>query len=352
LHDTLKVGHGVEARGQLGEQWQDRGPWLLLALLPLLALAFRRGWLLLLPLVMLPLWPRPAAATTWSDLWQRPDQQAAQALRQGQPKQAMQLAKDPAWRGAAAYRAGDFAAAAQALQGAPGADAQYNRGNALAKAGNYQEALAAYDRALKLDPAHADAKANRQAVEDWLRHQQKPKSGDQSGAANQQSTQGKPGNADNKPGQGKQGEQGKQDGQGKPQSGQPGSNGKPDASQQPSDKPATSSSTAGAQQPPPLTPQQQAEQAARTEQARKALQKQMDQALQAGQGKPTPERADKNVPHQLGTLDADNGQARLPPELRQALQRVPDDPGALLRRKFELEYRQRHGVPPQQDDQP
>jgi Ca-activated chloride channel family protein len=52
----------------------------------------------------------------------------------------------------------------------------------------------------------------------------------------------------------------------------------------------------------------------------------------------------KGDEHQLGALDKDDPQARLPAELRQALQRVPDDPGALLRRKFELEYRQRHGV--------
>jgi Ca-activated chloride channel family protein len=323
-------------------------------LLPLIALAFRRGWLLLLPLVLLPLWPRPAAATTWSDLWQRPDQQAAQALRQGQPKRAMELAKSPAWRGAAAYRAGDYAAAAQSLRDAHGADAQYNLGNALAKAGKYQEALAAYDRALKLDPAHADAKANRKAVEDWLRRQQKQKQSQQSkpGSSGQSSGQNKQG-ADNKTGQGKPGDQGKQDkqqGQGN-QQGQPGNQPEqtPGSS---SDKPAGSSSAANAPQPAPLTPQQQADQQARTEQARQALQKQMDQALQPGQGKPQQKREGKNQPHQLGALDADNGQARMPAELRQALQRVPDDPGALLRRKFELEYRQRHGAPMQEDEQP
>src|SRR5690349_24054664 len=46
---------------------------------------------------------------------------------------------DPAWRGVAAYRAGDYAAAADALQHAPGSDAAYNRGNALAKAQQYRQ---------------------------------------------------------------------------------------------------------------------------------------------------------------------------------------------------------------------
>ena len=173
LHAQLRAGPATTESGQAGDEWQDRGPWLLLPLLPIVALAFRRGWLLLLPLVLLPLMPATAEAMSWHDLWQRPDQQAAQALRDGDAKQAQQLAHDPVWRGAAAYRAGDYTSAAQALQRAPGTDAAYNLGNALAKQSQYQQAIAAYDHALKLDPGNADAKANRQAVEDWLRQQQK-----------------------------------------------------------------------------------------------------------------------------------------------------------------------------------
>ena len=55
--------------------------WLAAALLPLAALAFRRGWLLALPLVItvtLGSLPQPAMASAWDDLLQRHDQQAAQ----------------------------------------------------------------------------------------------------------------------------------------------------------------------------------------------------------------------------------------------------------------------------------
>ena len=61
---------------------------------------------------------------------------------------------------------------------------------------------------------------------------------------------------------------------------------------------------------------------------------------------------DGNAGHQLGALAKDDPQAKLPADLRHALQRVPDDPGALLRRKFELEYQQRHGGAPSEDQQP
>ncbi|OOG62088.1 colicin transporter [Rhodanobacter sp. B04] len=347
LHAQLRAGPAAVASGQSGDEWQDRGPWLLLPLLPIVALTFRRGWLLLLPLVLLPLLPATAEATTWQDLWQRPDQQAAKALHDGDAKQAQQLARDPAWRGAAAYRASDYATAAQALQQAPGSDAAYNLGNALARQGQYQQAIDAYGHALKLDPANADAKANRQAVEDWLhkqqqqqKNEQKPQDQNDGKGQSASAAQGKDKKKDASTAQ----EQKPNQDPGKP-SDQAG-HGEQSQSQDQQDKDASAKDKPG-DKPAPQTPQQQAEQKAHAEQVQKALQQQMDQAL-AGQAK---DRQDKAA-HQLGTISKDDPQSKLPADLRQALQRVQDDPGALLRRKFELEYLQRHGGAPQEDDQP
>ncbi|MCX7515072.1 VWA domain-containing protein [Frateuria hangzhouensis] len=343
LQAELRVGGNDVATGQASAQWEDRGPWLLLPLLPLLALAFRRGWVLLLPLVLLPMLPARAEAGTWHDLWQRRDQQAAQALHAGHPKQALALARDPALRGAAAYRAGDYDKAIDALQPIDTTGAQYNLGNALSKAGRYQDALAAYDRALALDPRNADAKANRQAVADWLRRQppQQPSPQDPQNQNGGKSSPSKQGNGDpqsKKDSQGnRRGEQqdGKQDNQGQQGQGrqQPDAQGDRDGHGQQREQ-------QGANRP--LTAQERAEQQARMARAGEALEQQMDRAL-ADKAKT------KGNEHQLGALDKGDPQARLPAELRQALQRVPDDPGALLRRKFELEYRQRHGGPSVQD---
>ena len=343
LQARLATGDADLATGQASAQWEDRGPWLLLPLLPLLALAFRRGWLLLLPLVLLPLLPTRAEAGTWQDLWRRHDQQAAQALREGQPREALALARDPALRGAAAYRAEDYDTAIDALQPVDTTDAQYNLGNALAKAGRYQEALAAYDRALALDPANADAKANRQAVEDWLRRQPPPQDPDQDaqnqkGGKSSQSKQGQGDPQSKKDSQGnRRGEQqdGKQDNQGKQGQGQqqPGAQGNQGGRRDGQQR---------EQQNRPLTPQERAQQQARMARAGQALKQQIDRAL-------GDRNKAKGNEHQLGALDQDDPQARLPAELRQALQRVPDDPGALLRRKFELEYRQRHGAASAED---
>lgn len=327
-----------------GDEWQDRGPWLLLALLPLAAASFRRGWLMMLALAFLPVMPSTAHASAWSDLWRRPDQQAAAALQQGDAKQAQQLARDPALRGAAAYRAGDYAAASNDLRPLPGTDAQYNLGNALAKQGNYQGALDAYDRALKADPNNADALANRKAVEDWMRRQPKNPKNDNGAKDNKGKAGSGPSTTPPDSAQGQSGQQrdkDKQDqGQGKPSQDAHGDSQGSGNSQneqgrnQSMDHPSDKDSANQAQ-----TPEQQAEQRARQEQAQQALQKQMDEALAKKQGNDKPQ----NGAHELGAIEKDDAQSKLPADVRQALQRVPDDPGALLRRKFELEYRQRHG---------
>ena len=347
LHAQLRDAPATVVGGPVGDEWQDRGPWLLLPLLLIVALAFRRGWLLLLPLVVLPLLPATAEATTWQDLWQRPDQQAAQALREGHALHAQRLARDPAWRGVAAYRAGDYAAASQALKQAPGGDAAYNLGNTLARQGQYQQAIEAYDHALKLDPGNADAKANRKAVEDWLRKQKQQQPSDQKqheghNGSKQPSTAGEQGKDDKSD---SQDQKSVQDGA-KP-TGQPGQYGKSqaqDQSGQHSSRQDRPGKDQGDAQPKPQTEQQQAEQKAKTEQAQQALKQQIDQALA--------HPSDKTQTHQLGTLAKDDPQSKLPADLQHALQRVPDDPGALLRRKFELEYQQRHGGASSEDEQP
>lgn len=349
LRSELGVtGTTEQATDQHGDEWQDRGPWLLLALLPLMAASFRRGWLLLLAITLLPAMPGAARANGWTDLWQRPDQQAAAALQRGDAKQAQQLARDPGLRAAAAYRAGDYATAAATLHDAPGVDARYNLGNALAKQGNYQGALDAYDSALKLDPHNADALANRKAVEAWMRHQQQDKQDDHGAQDNKgKSGQGastKP--PDDAKGQsGQQGEDKSQDAsQGKPssQSQGQGQGNASDKSEQAAGQPRDAAHDKGTSTTP-QTPEQQAQEQARQAQAQQALQKQMDQALARRQ-------ASSKGTHELGVIDQDDAQARLPADVRQALQRVPDEPGALLRRKFDLEYRQRHGTAPSEGD--
>ncbi|MEP6633356.1 MAG: VWA domain-containing protein [Luteimonas sp.] len=307
-------GAATTAHGATTNVWQDGGYWLLLPLMLLALFAFRRGGALaaLLLCAWLPWQPVHAADRNGvqGDWWHRPDQ--AQHARMTQ--------------GAEAYRKGDFASAQGAWQALDGADAAYNAGNALAKAERYEDAIAAYDKALRAQPGMADAIANKRAVEAALKR--KPPSGpkDHRGDQKQQPQQGKP----------KPGEQGApNDADGKPQPNQ-----HPPGQSQPSDR----SRDGQPNQPQPDQPQPSKDQASADAQTqrdadaaqRARMQRAIDQARQAQQqaqdGKKIagkPQRAESAAER----------------EKRQAneawLRRVPDDPGGLLRAKFRLEYERR-----------
>ena len=148
---------GEELRTEI---WRDQGVWLVLVLLPLLALSFRRGWVVVW-VAMLILPGQRAEAQTWADLWKRPDQQGQMAFEAEDHERAGELFEDPAWRAAAQYRAGQYESSAETLATAQTADGHYNRGNALARAGSIAEAIEAYDQALEVDPEHEDALFNR-----------------------------------------------------------------------------------------------------------------------------------------------------------------------------------------------
>ena len=160
---------GEESLSDVEEEfdvWYEIGPWLLLLVLPLAALSFRRGWLFLLPLsVSLALvtpsqqayaadfgptvdiqineegQPLPGEAEeqsfsfaeAWTGLWTTPDQRAAAAFERDDHSEAARLFEDNDWRGASSYRGGNYEAAVAAFAANASADGHYNRGNALAQ---------------------------------------------------------------------------------------------------------------------------------------------------------------------------------------------------------------------------
>lgn len=175
------------------DQWKDAGPWLVLLLLPFALLGFRKSWLaglvpLLLPALLVTL-PSKANAFEFKDLWQTPDQQAA-ALLDSDPQAAADKFEDPMWKASAQYRTGDFATAAESYAQFDTADAHYNRGNALAKAGKLDEAIAAYQSALEKDPSLSDAKSNKKIIEDMKENKNQEQSQDGQSQDNKQDSQG------------------------------------------------------------------------------------------------------------------------------------------------------------------
>ncbi len=153
------------------DRWREEGPWLLLLLLPLAALAFRRGWMFVLVIFIVPL-PRPAEASVWEDLWFTKDQQAQRALEAGSPADAAALFDDTEWRGVARYEAGDYAGSAAEFAESGDVRSLYNLGNAMAQQGEFDSAIDTYEQVLEMEPDHEDAAYNLELVKSIKQQQE------------------------------------------------------------------------------------------------------------------------------------------------------------------------------------
>ncbi|GAA0718729.1 tetratricopeptide repeat protein [Dokdonella soli] len=345
---------GTTAGGEIAEsaRWRDRGPWLLLLLVPLALLGFRRGWLMMLVLAMFAQTP-PAQAASFADLWQRTDQQAARALANGDAKQAAAVARAPEWRAGAEYKAGNYEAAAADYAKTADADGAYNRGNALARLGRYEDAIAAYDEALKRAPGMTDAQANRSAVEEFLKRQkqqdsQQPQNGknsEQQDAKDQQPSSGQDSQqqAKDKNQGGQQDQPQNQQQGGQQDSSQSAASGEQDAEQkqrhQDTQKDNAQQDQQGSSSGTGAEKQEKAAQADTQKpdaEQQKALSQSIDQSL-ADKARPD----DKDGKPQAAVTQEDEATREKRQALDHLLQRVPDDPGGLLRRKFQLEYQRR-----------
>jgi len=94
-------------------------------------------------------------------LFLTPNQQGQWYFHRNRFTEAAGVFRDPLWQGTAWYRAGEFEKAAQAFARRDTAEAQYNQGNSWLMRGQYQAAIASYDRALEKRPTWTEAAENR-----------------------------------------------------------------------------------------------------------------------------------------------------------------------------------------------
>jgi len=310
------------------DAWRDQGPWLVLALLPLAALGFRRGLVLALALIVLPV-SRPAEAMEWTDLWLRADQQGKRALDGGDAVRAAELFRDPRWRGAAKYKAGDFKGAVDAVEKPADAEGLYNRGNALARLGQFPEAVAAYDQALAQSPDHEDAKFNRDLVRKQMQQPPPQQSAQQGGDQdNRNKESGGEGAQD-------------QDAAGKNQSGNPES--ESGSGERESSANTQSNPAAGANDPgnsdPGATESKPSQAAEHAEQQDAAADQPETKGANRDAAAAQPEQKPDGVPMAAQSTDTPVNEDQQ--AMEQWLRRIPDDPGGLLRRKFQYQYQAR-----------
>ena len=265
--------------------WYEFGPWLLLLVLPIAAMSFRRGWLFSLVLItgsgmMLP--SQQAQALEWKDLWMTKDQQAAEAFASEEHSTAALLFEATDWAGAANYKAANYEAAVASFSAIDTVDGHYNRGNALALSGNYAESIAAYDMALSLELGHADSLQNKTIVEQLLEQEQAE-------------------NGENQEGEDQENE-----------------------SEQNSENESDQDSESSEQQ------DQESQEGDESQQD----QEQQNQPPEEQEGSES--NSEQNTPSETTNEEFEEQLS-----LEQWLRRIEDDPGELLRRKFRYQYRQR-----------
>ena len=282
--------------------WEDYGYWLILLLLPLLIASFRKGVVFVIILTPTLLNSPPIEASIWQDLWLTDDQQGYKALQQGDTEAAQGLFKNPQWQASAAYKNQDYKAAVEQYSQGKSADDSYNLGNALARSGDLDGAIKAYDQALKIQPDMDDAIANRQLVEQLKQQQQN------------QDQKGDPQDHD-------------QDSESQDQDQQ-----QSQSQQQSEDEQQQSESE-----------QQQSEneqQQSTGEEDESSEQEQEEQSKTASdEEKSEEEQSEEEQSQQQSEEDSLKEQQQM--ELQQWLRRVPDDPGGLLKQKFRYQSQQR-----------
>ncbi|MBT8092899.1 MAG: VWA domain-containing protein [Gammaproteobacteria bacterium] len=283
------------------DQWREEGPWLLLGLLPIAALAFRRGWLLVAIVFITPL-PQTAEASLWDDLWQNRNQQARQLLESGNAADAAALFDNPEWRAVARYRAGDFQGSAAEFAERGDARNLYNLGNAMAMQGELDAAIDAYEQVLEIEPDNEDAAYNLDLVKSMKDQQQQQ----QENQGNQQQS------SDN-------------------QDGEDETSDSEDSSEQQGEGGSSESEDQSADSESPQRGDDEM-----SEEDLQALQEELQRAAEESlQG----EQQQQLSEAELAELRAQQEQEQA---MEQWLRRIPDDPGGLLRRKFRYQY-QRSG---------
>lgn len=304
FNSVIAANNPNQESNLLLQQWDEKGPWLLLLILPWAALQFRKGLLCWGLLCLLPI-PQDSYAFEWQNLWKTPNQQAQQAFNQQQYQQAAEQFDDPNWRAAAQYKAGQYQQAAETLKDVNSSEGFYNRANALAQAGQLEEAVQAYQQALKLDPKHQDAQYNKELVEKKLKEQQqKPQQQPPQSSPDQQKQQDK---------QGENKDQNKQDSDAK-------------SDQKPSS-------------PQENPKEQKDQQASKADQSPQPADADDKPASEAEQQQPKNDQEASQQPPQTATATEKDEAERANEQL---LKRIPDEPTGLLKRKFKYQYRQRN----------
>lgn len=338
------------------DQWQESGYYLIFFVIPFMALAFRRGWLLSMVLIIPLAQPKTAHAGVWQDLWLNKDQQAQQALESGDLQSASKTFQDPEWKAYSEYKQQNFETAADLFNGDT-AKSWYNKANALTQLEQYDEALSAYDEALKRQPNFEEAKHNKAITEKLktLKEQQKSDSNESQDGKQQQDENGESSDDQSQNQQDGESQQDSENQQGEPSDQQ--NQGEQDQQQNSGEQSDGSPEESNSEQSNLTDEQQKAledkygqqeegessdEENPQPSEGQETEQPQEEESDTAEQDLNEQEKSDTQPNgEQQSMLIPQAGDTEEQQALEQWLRKVPDDPSGLLRNKFYTESRKR-----------
>jgi Ca-activated chloride channel family protein len=252
--------------------------------------------MLLIVVCVLPI-AEPAQASLWDDLWRTKDQQAQRQLEEGNAAEAAALFEDSDWRAVAHYQAEDFVEAAATFAESGDTQSLYNLGNAIARQGEFETAIDAYEQVLEMDPDDIDAAYNRDLLQQALEQQE------------QQQQEGEQESSEQSDGEGEQSE----------------SESESDQESEDGSKSESDSEQGDSQRDDEEASQEDLE----------AMQEELERA--AREAEENGEKPEQMTQAELEELRRAQEQEQA---MEQWLRRIPNDPGGLLRRKFRYQYQQ------------
>jgi len=176
-----ELNENNDTNEQMISRWIDDGYWIIwgavfLFLLKLIKQPSTQIMNLLLPGIAVTLFSglitQPASALEWNDLWQTKSQQAQTAFNAGDFDKAAILFEEKQWQATSQFKNGDFGDAATNFDPNASITSLYNHATSLAKSQDLQGSLDAYNQLLEKQPEHSDALFNKNIVEDLLKKQQ------------------------------------------------------------------------------------------------------------------------------------------------------------------------------------
>ena len=283
------------------DQWKEFGPWLLLIVVPFGSLLFRKGWVFIFLLTIMPI-DNSVYALDWNDLWKTRDQQAKEAMESGDYDKAIELFEDSEWLAAAHYKAGNYRQSANGYNNNSNIDHLYNHANSLAKIGQFEEAIENYEKVIAEEPNAEDALYNLNLLKDLLSENQSSEENNDDGQSSEEASTGEQSQQQN----GDESEQSDNEG---------------------------NSKTGDSDDESDANPNQKLS----NEEDIEAIEKELERAAKESSNQES-QQEDNNESGIEGRMAQEQQQA-----MEQWLRRIPDDPGGLLRRKFRYQY-QRQGI--------